>query len=381
MNAILKEIQNIKNYTFPFEGERHLATLVFVPYRLDTWRNEAAPVIEEYLNVVKAIAKYEMCVVIIDPRIKPSIVARFEMHNTHILRLPYDDAWARDSLPIFLKNDIEESLVGVDFGFNAWGGDYNGLYSPWEEDNKVGKRTLLELMIARHQAKDFILEGGSVHSDGEGTLLTTSECLLSPGRNPSMSQEEIENRLKAELNIEKVLWLPYGIYNDETDGHIDNIACFLAPGVVALATCDDPSDPQYERSKKDKEYLESVTDAKGRKLQIISLPLPKPQYLTLEEASGIIADDNAIQRQEGRRLAASYINFYMGEDFLIVPQFNDENDKEAIRILAEFYQNKKNIEPVYSREILLGGGNIHCITKQIPYMEKGYDIEPKEGDK
>ena len=177
------------------------------------------------------------------------------------------------------------------------------------------------------------------------------------------------------------MWLPYGIYNDETTGHIDNIACFLAPGVVALATTNDTSDPQYERSKKDKEYLESVTDAKGRKLQIISLPLPRPQYLTLEEASGIKADEKAIQRQEGRRLAASYINFYMGEDFLIVPQFNDDNDKEAVRILSEFYQNKKNIEPIYSREILLGGGNIHCITKQIPYMEKGYDIEPKEGDK
>ncbi len=381
MNAILKNLTDVSTYSFPFEGERHLATIVLLPYRLDTWRNKALPALETFLQVVSNIAKYEMCVVIVDPSIPSHIVARFEMKNTHILRLPYDDSWARDSLPIFLKDDINKKLVGVDFGFNAWGGDYNGLYSPWDKDNEIGKFTLLDLMIARHPVKDFILEGGSVHTDGEGTLLTTEECLLSKGRNPSLTKEEIDIKLKESLNVSKVLWLPYGIYEDETDGHVDNMACFLAPGVIALASCNDKDDPQYERCQKNKEYLLSEVDAKNRKLEIIEIPLPKVQYLTKEEADGILADEHAIQRQEGRRLAASYINFYMGEEFLLLPQFGDENDEVARKILSDFYQNKKTIIPIYSREILLGGGNIHCITKQIPFMEPGYDIEPKEGDK
>ncbi len=378
MNSILKDFTSLSSYVFPFEGEKHLATIIMVPYREDTWREEAKPAVENYLEVVKAISQYEMTVVIIDPRIDEKIVSRFQMRNTHILRLKYDDAWARDSLPVFLANEEKKSLVGVDFGFNSWGGSYDGLYTDYKNDNEVGKNTLLELMIHRYADKDFILEGGSIHSDGKGTLLVTEECLLSPGRNPSMTKEEIEERLKKDLNVKKVLWLPYGIYNDETDGHVDNICCFLKPGVVALAETDDVSDPQYERSKKDREYLLNETDAEGNKLEIISLPLPKPQYLTKEEAAGIKNDTTAITREENRRLAASYVNFYMGKDFLILPQFGDEKDEVAKKILSDFYKNEKEIVPIYSREILLGGGNIHCITKQIPFMEPGYDIEPKE---
>lgn len=381
MNSILKETENILSYTFPFEGESHLATVVIVPYREDTWRENASPAIENYLEVVKAISQYEMVVVIVDPRIDEKICARFQLKNTHILRFKYDDAWARDTLPVFLKNDEEKRLVGVDFGFNSWGGKVDGLYFPYQDDDALGKNVLLDLMIHRHQAKDFILEGGSIHTDGKGTLLVTSECLLSQGRNPSLSQEEIEERLKKELNVSKILWLPYGIYEDETNGHVDNICCFLAPGVVLLAETDDVNDPQYERSKKDREYLESVTDASGNHLEIISMPLPKPQYMTKEEADGIKTNDASISRLEGRRLAASYVNFYMGKDFIILPQFKDEKDEVAIRILNDFYKGTKTIVPIYSREILLGGGNIHCITKQIPFMEPGYDIEPKEGDK
>lgn len=375
MHAILKDREDTNGFSFPFEGDRHLATIVMVPYREDTWREGAKPALDEFVNVVKAISKYEMVVVIVDPRIDDKICARFEMKNTHILRLKYDDSWARDPLPIFLTN--EKEILGVDFGFNSWGGDFDGLYSPWDNDNALGKETLLDLMIHRHAAKDFILEGGSVHSDGEGTLLTTECCLLSKGRNPSMTKNDIEERLKKELQVKKVLWLPEGIYNDETNGHVDNIACFLKPGVVALAECENEADPQYEMSKKDREYLESVTDALGRKLEIVSFPLPKtPLTLTKEEADGIVASDDAIQRKEGRRLAASYINFYQGEKFVLVPQFGVEEDKKAVELFQSIYP-EKDIIPVKSREILLGGGNIHCITKQIPYRDN-YEIEPKE---
>lgn len=379
MNSILKDLDSIKGYVFPFEGEKHWASVVLVPYRKDTWRENALPAIEEYLNVVKSISSYERVIVVIDPRIDYSIVRRFEMKNTHILRLKYDDSWSRDTLPVFLKNEEEGRLVGVDFGFNSWGGDYDGLYTPYDDDNQLGKYFLLEAMIHRYPRKDFILEGGSIHSDGEGTLITTEECLLSKGRNPSLSKEEIEENLKSSLNVEKVLFLPYGIYEDETDGHVDNICCFLKPGVVLLAWCDDENDPQYERCVKDYEYLSSVTDAKGRNLTIIKMPVPKTMYMSKEEADQITVSSNAINRLEGRRLAGSYVNFYMGEKFIILPQFGCEEDKIAIEILKDFYKDEKDIIPVYSKEILLGGGNIHCITKQIPYMDH-YPLEPEDED-
>lgn len=381
MNSILKDLDEIKTFSFPFEGEKHLCTIVLIPYRDDTWRENAIPAMEEYLSVIKAISEYEMVVVIVDPRLPYEVARKFQLKNTHILRLKYDDSWARDTLPIFLKDEVNKRLVGVDFNFNSWGGSYNGLYTPYDDDNSLGKNTLLELMIHRFNAKDFTLEGGSIHTDGCQTLLVTEECLLSKGRNPSLSKEQIEEKIKEYLNIKKVIWLPYGIYNDETDGHIDNIACFLKEGVIALAYTDDINDPQYERSQKDYEFLLDETDANGNHFEIVKIPLPKPQYMTKEEASTIKLNDKAINRLEGNRLSASYINFYMGEEFIILPQFKDDNDIVAYNILNDFYKGSKKIIPIYSREILLGGGNIHCITKQIPFMESGYDIEPKEGDK
>lgn len=381
MNSILKDLDDISSYIFPFEGEKHLCTIIAIPYRKDTWRENAFPAMEEFLKVGKAISEFEMVVFIIDPSLSYDICTKFQFKNSHVLRLKYDDSWTRDTLPVFLKDEVNKRLVGVDFGFNCWGGSVDGLYTPYVNDNLLGKNTLLELMIHRFADKDFILEGGSIHTDGNGTLITTEECLLSQGRNSSMSKEEIEERLKKDLNIKKVLWLPYGIYNDETNGHVDNICYFLDKGVVALATTDDKDDPQYERSQKDKEYLLNETDSEGNKLEIIELPLPKPQYMTKEEADGLVLTENSENRIEGRRLAASYVNFYMGENYIILPQFNDEKDEVNRKILEDYYQGRKKIIPIYSREILLGGGNIHCITKQVPYMENGYDIEPKEGDK
>ena len=379
MNSIEHERKDVKGYRFPFEGEKHLATLIELPYRKDTWRGNAEFAMEEFLNVVKAISRYELVCVIADPRIPYQTIRKFEGDNVYFFRERYDDSWARDMTPIFLIDDKTGNLCGVDFGFNAWGGDYDGLYEDYQDDNALSKNILLDLFIPRFAKKDFILEGGSVHSDGEGTLLTSECCLLSKGRNPSLSKTQITNVLKKTLNVEKVIFLPNGIYNDETDGHVDNMACFLKPGTVLLAYTDDKDDPQYALCEENYRYLSKVRDAQGRKLEIIKVMLPKPQYLTKEEAEGLVMDSDAIQRMAGRRLAASYINFYLGEKFVILPQFHDPMDEVAVKQFRELFPDREII-PVYSREILLGGGNIHCITKQIPYSEKYYVI-PKEGDK
>lgn len=379
MNSIEKELKNIKGYYFPFEGEKHLATLIELPYRKDTWRNNASYALEEYLNVVKAISKYELVCVIVDPRMSYKIVEKFEGENVYFFRENYNDSWARDMTPVFLRNDESKLLCGVDYGFNAWGGEVDGLYPDYEYDNELSKNILMDLMIPRFEDKKFILEGGSIHSDGKGTILTSECCLLSKGRNLSLSKKEIEKELKRTLNAKKVLWLPYGIYEDETNGHIDNMACFIKPGVVALAYTDDKNDPQYEMCEANYKYLSKAKDALGNTLEIVKVMLPSPQYMTKEEAEGLEFEDSSTKRLEGRRLAASYINFYMGEKFVILPQFGDKNDEVALKQFQSLFPDKEII-PIYSREILLGGGNIHCITKQIPYSEKYY-IVPKEGDK
>ncbi len=378
MKAVNKDLTSMAGYSYPFEGGKHAATIILLPYREDTWRDSATPALDEFYNVIKAITPFERVVLVIDPRIDYQIVKRFEGENITILRERYDDAWARDNTPIFLKG--EQGVIGVDFGFNAWGGSYNGLYQNYQDDDKLGRNILLDLRIPRYPYKSFILEGGSVISDGEGTLITTSECLLSKGRNPSLTKEEIEETLKKTLGVKKVIFLPYGIYQDETSGHVDNIACFLKSGTISLAWCEDKNDPQYERSKADLEVLENETDAEGRRFEIIKLPLPKPQYLNKEESDGLKVSKDAITRLEGRRLSASYNNLYLSEKFLLLPAFGDENDEVAKRILTDFYKGEKEIIQIYSREILLGGGNIHCITKEIPYSDE-IEIEPKENEK
>ena len=200
--------------------------------------------------------------------------------------------------------------------------------------------------------------------------MVTKACLLSPGRNPHLSQLEIEETLKIYLGVNKVIWLENGIYQDETNEHVDNIACFIRPGVVALAWTNDKNDPQYKFSSEAYKVLKNATDAKGRELEIVKIKVPKPLYMSKTESKGIVSGTHdAKARQEGDRLAASYINFYQGEKFVILPAFGVPEDKAAKETLKKLYPEKDIIQ-LNTKEILLGGGNIHCITMQIPYNKE-----------
>ena len=217
-----------------------------------------------------------------------------------------------------------------------------------------------------YDARDFVLEGGSIHSDGEGTILTTEACLLSAGRNPQMSKAEIEQKLLEMLGAEKVIWLPSGIYQDETNEHVDNICAFTKPGEVVLAWTDDPQDPQYELSAACLRVLEQETDAKGRSIRVHKLPIPsKPVCMTAKECAGIGLWDGQPTRTPGERLAASYVNFYVANGGILLPQFGDPMDVVAQKTLQALFPTRE-IVPIAAREILIGGGNIHCITQQIP---------------
>lgn len=357
------------DYMMPFEGGKHSGTIVLLPYRKDTWREGAVPALENYKKVIKAIAKFEPVYVGISPKIYGKTAADFEnLKNVHPIKIAYNDAWARDSCPIFVTN--KKKMRVVDFRFNAWGGEVDGLYNNWKDDDALTKNLAKKFKQEIYRLDDFILEGGSIHVDGEGTCLVTKACLLSVGRNPQLSQLEIEENLKIYLGVSKVIWLENGIVEDETNEHVDNMACFVRPGVIALAWTDDKNDPQYKNSEAAYNLLKSETDANGRKFEIIKVKVPAPIYMTSKEAKGIkVGKNNAKSRVEGNRLAASYINYYQGEKFVILPAFGVPEDKLAKATFEKLYPEKEIIQ-INSKEILLGGGNIHCITMQIPYNEE-----------
>lgn len=356
-------------FAMPFEGDKHSGTIILLPYRKDTWRNNAVPALECYKKVITSIAKHEAVFVGIDPSIYNRVIEDYKgLKNVYPIKIKYNDAWARDNCPIFVTNGNQMRIV--DFRFNAWGGEVDGLYSNYKDDDLLTRKLAKHFGVERYYLDDFILEGGSIHVDGEGTCLVTKACLLSKGRNPNLNQLEIEETLKVYLNVSKVIWLENGIVDDETNEHVDNMACFIKPGVVALAWPTDKNDPQYKYSQSAYKVLSSVTDAKGRNLRVIKIKLPKPLYMSKSEAKGIkLGRYDAKARPEGSRLAASYINFYQGEKFVILPAFGVPEDKLAKDQLKKLYPNKEIIQ-INSREILLGGGNIHCITMQIPYNEE-----------
>jgi agmatine deiminase len=226
-------------------------------------------------------------------------------------------------------------------------------------------RAVLELEHAPRYAAPLVLEGGAIHVDGEGTVLSTEECLLNPNRNPDRSREEIERILCAQLGAERVIWLGRGLPGDETDGHVDNLACFAAPGVVLLTSSDDRNDPLHAVSVDARSRLLAARDARGRRLEVVPLPAPAPQIVTAEEVRGIDTVAGTAPRNAGARLAASYVNFYPASDRIVYPLIDPRSDDAAAAVLGECFPDRELVG-VPAREILLGGGGIHCITQQVP---------------
>ena len=362
MSATLASTPAADGYRMPGEFEPHSGCWIAWPERPDNWRLGARPAQQAYAAVAEAInvsepvtvavsdAQFEHCRSLLSPSIR-------------VVEVSTDDAWIRDMGPTFLL-DGSGGRRGVDWRFNAWGGLEGGLYFPWDRDERVARK-VLEVEGAERYRAPIVLEGGSIHVDGEGTVISTEECLLNPNRNPELSREEIEQALFDHLGAEKVIWLGQGVYNDETDGHVDNLACFARPGVVLLTSCEDESDPQHAISRDAQERLEAATDARGRPIEVIRLPSPGPVTITEEEAGGVDAVEGSLPRRAGDRLAASYANFYIATTRIVYPLLDERHDEHAGEVLQACFPERE-IVGVPAREILLGGGNIHCITQQVP---------------
>jgi len=280
-----------------------------------------------------------------------------------VVEISCNDAWIRDSGPTFVI-DTKGRRRGVDWTFNAWGGLGGGLYFPWDRDDEVAQK-VLEIEGADRYRTPFVLEGGAIHVDGQGTCLTTEECLLNPNRNPQLTRADIEEQLRRYLGVSCVIWLGQGVYLDETGGHIDELACFTSPGHVALTWTSDRQDPQYEISRDAYERLSKARDARGRLLTVHKIHQPGPLYMTAEEAAGIDSRAGTHPRKAGDRLPASYINFYIANKCVVMPQFDKRHDAAAARTLKRLFPMRK-VVGIPTREVLLGGGNIHCITQQVP---------------
>lgn len=359
---ILKSTPSQDGYHMPAEYEPHQGCIIIWPERSDSWQYGAYAARKAFVKVAVAIAESE----------KVTVCASSSQYNNarenlpayiRVVEMSSNDAWARDCAPTFVKND--NNIRGIDWYFNAWGGLTDGLYFPWDKDNAMAKKLCDLYDYDIYDAQDFILEGGSIHVDGEGTALVTEACLLSAGRNSDLSKDEITEKLKEYLGVSKVIWLKFGIYNDETNEHIDNICAFTEPGHVVLAWTDDENDPQYPMSKSCLDILENEADAKGRKIIIHKLPLPKPVCITSAECEGLDNMDFQPTRASDERLAASYVNFYISNGAIVMPGFGDDNDEVAKEILEKLFPTRKVIQ-IYARDILIGGGNIHCITQQVP---------------
>jgi agmatine deiminase len=362
MSRTLVSTPRADGFFMPAEFAPHAGTWMLWPQRPDNWRLGGKPAQKAFAAVAEAIAQFETLTMGVNHNQHQNARQMLPAH-IRVVEISNNDSWLRDCGPTFVI-DGQGGLRGVDWIFNAWGGLSNGLYFPWDLDEAVAQKVLEIERVDRYKAP-FVLEGGSVHVDGEGTCLTTEECLLSPGRNPNLSKDQIEAQLNDYLNVEKVLWIPRGVFHDETTGHVDNLACYLRPGAIALTWTEDKSDPQYERSAEAYDYLMSATDAKGRKLTVHKIHQPDPILITPEEAEGVDAVDGTLPREAGDRMAASYINFYLCNGGAVVPTFGDRRDAPALEALQKLLPERR-VVGVPAREILLGGGNIHCITQQQP---------------
>lgn len=346
----------------PAEFEPHAGCWMLWPERPDNWREAAQHAQKAFVAVATAISEFEPVTV---GASAPQFEAVRSMLPPHIrvVELSHDDCWMRDVGPTFVVN-AKGARRGVHWKFNAWGGLNGGLYFPWDQDDLVARK-VLEIEGGDRYRAPFINEGGAIHVDGEGTALVTEECLLNPNRNPKLSKPDIEAYLRAYLGVSTIVWLGKGVFNDETDGHIDNLACFAAPAEIVLTWTDNTRDPQYRISLDAWERLQSARDAQGRRFKVHKLHMPGPLKITAREAEGIQSREGTKPREAGERLAGSYINFYIANGGIVMPLLDRKTDRAAATRLKKVFPQHK-IVGVPAREVLLGGGNIHCITQQVP---------------
>jgi agmatine deiminase len=330
----------------PAEWERHSACWLAWPSHGHLWRQNLGSAQAEFAALCLAIAEeggeaLDLLVQDADAEVEARLALAPVGGQVRFHRVPVGDIWLRDTAPIFVK-DHSGALKAACFHFNGWGGKY-----VLPDDDQVAGRVAMLSGLARSE-HSWILEGGSVEVDGQGTVLTTRQCLLNPNRNPGLAQADLETCLQNALGAEKVLWLEEGLVNDHTDGHIDTLARFVAPGVVVCMAAHEANDPNAATLDRLASDLAAFTDAQGRRLQVVRIPSP-----------GIVQDE------DGGLLPASFVNFYIGNRSVVVPTYGTPHDEAAVAALRPLFPGRRVVGRS-ARAILSGGGAFHCITQQQP---------------
>ncbi|NBC31182.1 MAG: agmatine deiminase [Alphaproteobacteria bacterium] len=329
-----------EGFRMPAEWAPHKRCWMAWPCRKRTWGDGLDAAREAYAHVAQEIAAFEPVVMVCPPE----DVAEASLAcgtGIEVLPVDIDDSWVRDTGPSFVLGDGGR-LAGVDWQYNAWG----EIYQPFDKDAVLAARLCERIKVPRFPAP-LVLEGGAIHVDGEGTVLATESSILNPNRNPGLDREAAEQILRDYLGIAKVIWLTGGLEDDDTDGHVDNVACFAAPGVVLALVSEDPSDGNFAVLEDNLARLRRATDARGRSLRVATVPQP------------------ARQMRNDRRLPLSHLNFYIANGAVIAPSFAVPEDDRAFRVLKEAFP-RRTIVVVSALDIVVGGGGIHCITQQEP---------------
>lgn len=318
---------------WPAEWETHQATWMAWPCRTEIWTNGLEKAQLAFAEVANTIADYEPLYMLVKPEHKAFATKKLSSSIT-LIDMDIDDSWTRDTAPIWIEENAQ--AVALDFKFNAWGNKF----SPYDNDAKVAAN-IIKYTGSQSRQFDMVLEGGAIHSNGKGILLTTQECLLNPNRNPSLSQQQIEKVLLEQLGAERMVWLNKGVAGDvDTDGHIDNIACFVDEDLVISQNCNKLSE-NYSI------YEENRAILKENDIKLVEISEPEARY------------------EDELRVPLSYINFYIANDAIIMPSFGCKQDEEAKSVLTDLFPHR-SVHQIDANEILVGGGGIHCITMQQP---------------
>lgn len=340
-------------YRFPAEFEPHAATWVAWPHHEPDWPGKLAPIPWVYAEIVRVLAAHERVEILChDETVKADAEAALGAHevapNYRLHIVPNDRVWLRDSAPTGVIGDGGKVSL-ANWKFNAW-----AKYDNFALDEKVGAAVEQVTKLSRFEPKRpdngerVVLEGGAIDTDGQGTLLVTEECLLSPiqERNPGLTREGYEQVFREALGIRQTIWLGEGCAGDDTHGHIDDIARFASPGVVVLAYEEDPADDNHLRSADNLRRLELIA-GRNDALKIVKVPYPRPVIM------------------DGQRLPASYANFYIANGVVIVPTFNDRNDRVALNTIADLFPSRQ-VVGIHAVDLVWGLGTLHCLTQQQP---------------
>ena len=334
-------------YRMPPEWAPHQATWLSWPHKEESWPGKLATILPIYARAVAALARSEpVHINVTDAAMAAEahalLTAAGCQGEVAFHHFPTNDAWCRDHGAIFVTRDDQPHLAAIDWDYNAWGGKYE----PFDLDDEIPRQMAAYLDTPCFHG-GMVLEGGSVDVDGRGLLLTTEQCLLHPNRNPHLGKAEIETRLCDFLGAEKVLWLSEGIVGDDTDGHIDAIARFVAPGTVVAAVEEDPQDENYHVLQENLRRLQFMTDLAGHPLNLLTLPMPPPVV------------------HAGQRLPASYANWYVANTVILLPTFGGPSDERAAEVLRRCYPDRQIIG-IDCTEVVWGLGAWHCLTQQVP---------------